>query len=71
MDAVHDLDDSLHATESSAKASSLAGLPSWITKELIAETQAAWTPVYGEPVTHDEAINIIQTFDRLTSMLGG
>ncbi|MEM9108471.1 MAG: hypothetical protein AAGC72_00415 [Planctomycetota bacterium] len=52
-----------------ATAPPLACLPSWVTPALVAETQEAWTPIYGYPVTEEEAVEIIQVFNRLTEVL--
>jgi hypothetical protein len=45
------------------------GAPVWITSDLIADTIATWQPYYGEPLTIDEAIAIIEEVGRLMESL--
>lgn len=69
MGAVSNLNDAIPTAPQSRTRPSTIGLPSWITPALMVATQEAWTPIYGYPITEQEAIEIIQTFDRLTTIL--
>ena len=55
-----DLNDTLKA----------AGLPGWMTAELIAETKEVWQEHYGRTLTDYEAIEILLNVNSLFDMLG-
>ena len=42
-----------------------AGLPDWITAELIEETIRVWQPYYASILTPEEAVTMIQNVGRL------
>ncbi len=46
-------------------------LPKWITRDLVAETIAVWSPKYGRRLTEREAIEILLDVGRLFDDLGG
>ena len=48
-----------------------AGLPAWITADLIAETLRAWQPYYAEPLTPEDAIGILLNVGNLFGALSG
>lgn len=43
--------------------------PSWITEEMIEETQRVWGPFYDQPITRDEAIDMMTTIARLGKLI--
>ena len=47
-----------------------AGLPGWVTAELIAETKQIWQEHYGRTLTDHEAIEILLNVDSLFDVLG-
>jgi hypothetical protein len=47
----------------------LNGLPSWITPELISETIRAWQPYYAQPLTVQDAIGILLSVGNLFAVL--
>ena len=46
-----------------------AGVPAWITPELIEETIKVWQPYYPEVISPEEAITMIQSAGRLFQAL--
>ena len=48
-----------------------AGLPAWITADLIAETLRVWQPYYAQPLTPEEAIGILLNVGNLFGVLSG
>jgi hypothetical protein len=46
-----------------------AGVPAWITPELIRLTINVWQPRYAEPLSVDDAVTIIQNAGRLMGAL--
>ncbi len=44
-------------------------LPAWINDQLVAETKAAWEPIYGRKLTESEAIEILLNVGRLLDAL--
>jgi hypothetical protein len=42
-----------------------AGMPDWITAELIEKTIQVWQPYYNTPLATDEAVEIIRNVGRL------
>ena len=46
-----------------------AGVPAWITPELIEETIKVWQPYYEQPLTKNEALEIIESVSRLLNSL--
>ncbi len=48
-----------------------AGLPAWITADLIAETLRVWQPYYSEPLTAKDAIGILLNVGNLFAVLSG
>ena len=48
-----------------------AGLPAWITADLIAETLRVWQPYYSEPLTAKDAIGILLNVGNLFGVLSG
>jgi len=46
-----------------------AGLPDWITAELIEETIRVWQPYYVAVLTPEEAVTMIQNVGRLYQAL--
>ena len=48
-----------------------AGLPDWITADLIAETLRVWQPYYSEPLTPEDAIGILLNVGGLFTALSG
>jgi predicted hotdog family 3-hydroxylacyl-ACP dehydratase len=45
-------------------------LPAWISRDLVAETVAVWSPIYGQRLTEREAIEILLDVSRLFDVLG-
>jgi hypothetical protein len=45
-------------------------LPKWISHDLVAETLAVWSPIYGRRLTEREAIEILLDVSRLFDVLG-
>ena len=41
----------------------------WITDDLLQATLAAWSPVYDQPLTTDDAIEILMNVKRFTEAL--
>ena len=48
-----------------------AGLPAWITADLIAETLRVWQPYYAQPWTPEDAIGILLNVGNLFGVLSG
>ena len=48
-----------------------AGLPAWITADLIAETLRVWQAYYSEPLTAKDAIGILLNVGNLFGVLSG
>ena len=48
-----------------------AGLPAWITDDLIAETLRVWQPYYAQPLTPEDAIGILLNVGNLFGVLSG
>ena len=48
-----------------------AGLPTWITADLIAETLRVWQPYYAQPLTPEDAIGILLNVGGLFTALSG
>ena len=48
-----------------------AGLPAWITADLIAETLRAWQPYYAQLLTPEDAIGILLNVGNLFGVLSG
>ena len=46
-----------------------AGLPDWITSELIQKTISVWQPYYATPITIDEAVGMIHSVGMLVDAL--
>lgn len=46
-----------------------AGLPAWISEELIQETLTAWQPYYRQVLSDADAIGILRTMGRLVDVL--
>lgn len=46
-------------------------LPKWISRELVTDTIAVWSPHYGKRLTEREAIEILLDVGRLFDVLGG
>jgi hypothetical protein len=44
-------------------------LPAWVDELLMAETRAVWEPVYGQPLTDDEVLEILLSVGRLIDAL--
>lgn len=44
--------------------------PAWVSAELLAETVAVWSHIYGRRLTEREAIEILQDVGRLFDVLG-
>jgi hypothetical protein len=65
----------VHRSASSSFADPSAGhdaaLPGWITPELIAETLTTWQPYYPEPLTNDDAVEMLLTIGNLYRVLAG
>jgi hypothetical protein len=40
-------------------------LPAWITPDLIAQTRAVWQPYYPQPLTDDDAVEMLLTVGHL------
>lgn len=61
-----------HTTaDTSAAASTMpAGMPSWITAELVQLTIKVWQPFYRVQLTIEEAVQIILNAGRLFGVLG-
>ena len=49
----------------------MQGLPAWISSELIEDTIRVWQPYYEQPLTVDDAIQILLCVDRLVDVLQG
>lgn len=47
-----------------------AASPVWITPALIADTLATWQPYYDQPLTEDDAIEILQSVGLLLQWIG-
>lgn len=45
------------------------GSPSWISPELISSTIDAWQPYYGEPLTDEDALEILTNVGLLYEVL--
>ena len=48
-----------------------AGLPAWITADLIAETLRVWQPYYAQPLTPEDAVGILMSVGNLFTVLSG
>jgi hypothetical protein len=46
-----------------------AGMPDWITQELVEQTIRVWQPYYGEVVTPEEAVTMILNVGCLYGVL--
>jgi hypothetical protein len=46
-----------------------AGMPSWITPELIADTIETWQPYSASTLTPDDAVEILQNVGHLADVL--
>lgn len=57
-----------HATRD-ANSIVLAGVPDWITADLIEQTIAVWQPYYASPLTFADAVEIISNAGRLGVVL--
>ena len=44
--------------------------PAWVSADLVAETIAVWSPIYGQRLTDREAIEILLDVGRLFDVLG-
>ena len=53
----------------SASASVPAGAQEWITAELIGDTIATWQPYYAEPLTEQEALEMLLHVGLLRDLL--
>ena len=49
--------------------SSVPGLPQWVTDDWIDETIRVWQPYYKDPLTINDAVEIILSWDRLLKVL--
>ena len=49
----------------------MQGLPAWISSELIEDTIRVWQPYYDQPLTVDDAIQILLCVDRVVDVLQG
>lgn len=47
----------------------IGAVPRWITPELIERTIRVWQPRYGQPLSADDAVQIILTASRLYEVL--
>ena len=54
-----------------AKAGLDPALPAWITPERIANTRTTWQPYYSEPLTDEDAIEMLLTVGNLYRVLAG
>ena len=45
------------------------GTPRWVTLELVAQTLTVWQPFYAEPLTVEDALEILLTSGRLLEAL--
>lgn len=45
------------------------GTPRWVTLELVARTLTVWQPFYAEPLTVEDALEILLVSDRLLETL--
>jgi hypothetical protein len=45
-------------------------LPKWVSRDLVAETIAVWSPKYGSRLTEREAIEILLDVGRLFDVVG-
>ena len=45
------------------------GAPAWITAELLKETVRVWQPYYAQPLTVEDAIDIMQAVGQLVTVL--
>ncbi len=55
--------------EKVASAAISAGLPAWITPELIKATMEVWQPYYRDELTDLDAIEILQSTSRLFEVI--
>lgn len=46
-------------------------LPAWVTPELVARTRATWQPYYPDPLTDDDAVQMLLTVAHLYRVLAG
>ena len=46
-----------------------AGAPNWVTSELLAQTIEVWQPYYREPLTSDDALEMLLGVGRLLRVL--
>ena len=46
-----------------------SGAPRWVTPELIADTIATWQPYYSDPLTAEDAVQILLSVARLVDAL--
>ena len=46
-----------------------AGAPAWISAELIEETLRVWQPYYANPLTVEDALDIMQAAGQLVEVL--
>ncbi len=45
------------------------GLPAWVTAELIEQTIVVWQPYYANPLTVEDAVDIMQAAGQLLKTL--
>lgn len=57
------------AVQPSAVLPQAAALPAWITPALIAQTRIVWQPYYAEPLSHDDAIELLSSVGALCDVL--
>ncbi len=57
-------------TVGSSPAAETAGLPAWITPELIAETIRVWQPYHAQPLSEREAVEMLLAAANLLDCLG-
>ena len=43
--------------------------PSWVTPELVSDTTRVWQPYYDQPLTEEDAIEILRNVGRLGECL--
>ena len=55
---------------SSHRSSKLSTLPSWVTRELIANTIEVWQPSYDQQLTELDAIEILLEVSALLDAIG-
>lgn len=53
----------------SAEKDRIPGLPDWVTDDWLKETIRAWQPYYKDPLTIQDAAEIIMSWDRLFAFL--